>query len=84
MHVEIEVEAAVVVDREVAEQVDALYRRVRQRVEEGLPRRAPVGEIWGRYGGDIGEIYGRYRGDTGERRWATLAHEGHEGDIGEI
>ena len=52
VHVEIEVEAAVIVDREVAEQVDALYRRVRQGVEEGLPRRAPAG----RYGGDAGEI----------------------------
>jgi len=65
MHVEIEVEAAVVVEREVAEQVDALYRRVRQRVEEGLPRRAPV-EIWWRYGGDMVEIWWRYGGDMVE------------------
>ena len=42
MHIEIEVEAAVVVGGEVSEEVDALYRCVREALEEGTPRGAPL------------------------------------------
>mmetsp|Transcript_32726 Transcript_32726/g.71844 ORF Transcript_32726/g.71844 Transcript_32726/m.71844 type:complete len:394 (-) Transcript_32726:225-1406(-) len=51
-HVRVQVEAAVVIHGQVAEEVDALYRRVRQRVVERLPLRHALGDE----GSDVGVV----------------------------